>query len=165
MAESILLKRDSKISLTDQAYFELKKRILNGQMPIGEHFLEPEVAEMLGISRTPTREALLRLAQDGLVDVKPRRGVWVKPISVNDFKEIYEILTSLESSAVSLAAKQDLTDPDLLQKMENLKEIVDEMDHALADDDLDCWAEADVRFHIALVELGGNGRICSLVQN
>lgn len=152
--------KNNKVSLTEQAYSELKEQIMTGKFPVGEHYLEPEIAEMLGISRTPTREALIRLSQEGLIEIKPRRGVLVRPIFLSDLKEIYEVLTSLESTAVSLAAKRDLSDEDI----QSLKSAVNKMDDALEADDLDAWAEADVAFHMLLVELGNNNRIRGLVQ-
>jgi len=160
MSKSDLDKKNHKASLTQQAYSELKERIMTGKFSVGEHYLEPEIAEMLGISRTPAREALIRLSQEGLIDLKPRRGVLVRPIFVNDLKEIYEVLTSLESTAVLLAAKRRLAGKD----MQRLKSAVDEMDEALVRGDLDAWAEADVKFHMLLVELGNNNRIRQLVQ-
>ncbi|MEX1348827.1 MAG: GntR family transcriptional regulator [Desulfobacterales bacterium] len=160
MSKSDLDKKNHKASLTQKAYSELKERIMTGKFSVGEHYLEPEIAEMLGISRTPAREALIRLSQEGLIDLKPRRGVLVRPIFVNDLKEIYEVLTSLESTAVLLAAKRRLAGKD----MQRLKSAVDEMDEALVRGDLDAWAEADVKFHMLLVELGNNNRIRQLVQ-
>ncbi len=133
---------------------------MTGKFSIGDNYLEPEIAEMLGISRTPAREALLRLSQEGLIELIPRRGVRVKPVSLNDLKEIYEVLTSLESTAVSLAAKRKLAAHDI----HRLRSAVDEMDEALSKDDLDSWAKADVKFHLLLVELGNNTRISKLVQ-
>lgn len=160
MSKSDLDKKNQKASLTQKAYSELKERIMTGKFSVGEHYLEPEIAEMLGISRTPAREALIRLSQEGLIDLKPRRGVLVKPIFVHDLKEIYEVLTSLESTAVWLAAKRRPADKD----MQGLKSAVDEMDEALVRGDLDAWAAADVKFHMLLVELGNNSRIRQLVQ-
>ncbi len=160
MSKSDLDKKNQKASLTQKAYSELKERIMTGKFSVGEHYLEPEIAEMLGISRTPAREALIRLSQEGLIDLKPRRGVLVKPIFIHDLKEIYEVLTSLESTAVWLAAKRRPADKD----MQGLKSAVDEMDEALVRGDLDAWAAADVKFHMLLVELGNNSRIRQLVQ-
>lgn len=160
MSKSDLDKKNQKASLTQQAYSKLKERIMTGKFSVGEHYLEPEIAEMLGISRTPAREALIRLSQEGLIDLKPRRGVLVKPIFVHDLKEIYEVLTSLESTAVWLAAKRRIAGKD----MRRLKSAVDEMDEALERDDLDAWAAADVKFHMLLVELGNNNRIRQLVK-
>ena len=160
MSKPTFNKKNQKASLSQQAYLELKERILTGTFSVGQHYLEPEIAEMLGISRTPAREALIRLAHEGLVDLKPRRGVQVKPIFLHDLKEIYEVLTSLESTAVWLAARRQLAVKDI----NRLKSTVDEMDEALIRDDLDAWAEADVKFHMLLVELGNNDRIRHLVQ-
>jgi DNA-binding GntR family transcriptional regulator len=160
MSKSDPNKKNQKASLSQQAYSELKERIMTGKFSVGEHYLEPEIAEMLGISRTPAREALIRLAHEGLIDLKPRRGVQVKPLFLHDLKEIYEVLTSLESTAVWLAAKRKLADKD----MQRLKSTVDEMDEALVRGDLDAWAAADVKFHMLLVELGNNNRIRQLVK-
>lgn len=160
MSKSDPNKKNQKASLSQQAYSELKERIMTGKFSVGEHYLEPEIAEMLGISRTPAREALIRLAHEGLIDLKPRRGVQVKPLFLHDLKEIYEVLTSLESTAVWLAAKRKLADKD----MQSLKSTVDEMDEALVRGDLDAWAAADVKFHMLLVELGNNNRIRQLVK-
>ena len=93
MSKSDPNKKNQKASLSQQAYSELKERIMTGKFSVGEHYLEPEIAEMLGISRTPAREALIRLAHEGLIDLKPRRGVQVKPLFLHDLKEIYEVLT------------------------------------------------------------------------
>jgi DNA-binding GntR family transcriptional regulator len=153
-------RQKQKASLTQRAYSELKEWIMTGKFSVGDNYLEPEIADMLGVSRAPAREALLRLSQEGLIDLVPRRGVKVKPISLADLKEIYEVLTSLESTAVSLAAKRKLADDDI----NSLKSAVDEMDEALSNDDLDSWAKADVKFHLLLVELGNNSRISQLVQ-
>ena len=76
-------------------------------MPSGEMFTEEQLASMLKMSRTPAREAMLRLAKDGLVEVRPRHGMRIKPVSVADIREIYEVLTGLESTAAALAAQRD----------------------------------------------------------
>jgi len=91
--------------LVTQAYAELKRRILDHEYPAGHQATEPDVAADLGMSRTPVREALIRLAQEGLVEVVPRRGMRVVPLSPADMQEIYEVLTALESEAAGLAAR------------------------------------------------------------
>ena len=75
----------------DNAYERLKTEILNGQLPPGFQAPEPDIATRLGMSRTPVREALIRLEADGLVDLVPRRGAKVLPISLQDICEIYQI--------------------------------------------------------------------------
>src|SRR5436190_6022784 len=98
---------------TDRAYAELRGRILRNEMPIGRLFLEQELADQLRMSRTPVRETLIRLEQDGLVEVRPRHGMRVRPVSADDVREIYEILTCLEATAAGLLAARRPTPAEL----------------------------------------------------
>ena len=89
-------------SLVDAAYREIRQRILDNVWPPGHRALEQEVALALGMSRTPVREALMRLAAEGLVEVIPRHGMRVLPVSPADMQEIYQILTALELSLIHI---------------------------------------------------------------
>ena len=118
-----------KASQVDKAYGELKADILANRLPPGFQAPEPEFATRLGMSRTPVREALLRLQSDGLVELVPRRGARVLPISVDDMREIYEILTVLEpEAAAGLALREDKQ-----STFEALNPAVSAMEQALAD--------------------------------
>jgi DNA-binding GntR family transcriptional regulator len=97
-------RRHAREPFADRAYRELRARILDNSMPSGEQYTEEELAALLQMSRTPTREAMLRLASEGLVEVRPRHGMRIKPVSPVDMREIYEVLTALESTAAALAA-------------------------------------------------------------
>jgi DNA-binding GntR family transcriptional regulator len=90
----------------ERVYQALRARILDNLWPPGYQALEQALALELGVSRTPVREALIRLHNEGLVEVVPRHGVRVLPVSPVDMAEIYAILTSLESLAAELAAKR-----------------------------------------------------------
>jgi len=139
-------------SLVGSAYEAIRRRILDNVYPPGHQALEGDLADELGISRTPVREALIRLANEGLVEVVPRHGMRVLPVSPADMREIYVVLTALESAAAELLAKRRPADAEL-------KPLVDatrDMARALKADDLDAWAAADERFHQGLVELAGN---------
>ena len=92
-------------SLSEQAYRQLRSRIVANVWPPGHQALEQAIALELGMSRTPVREALIRLQKEGLVEVVPRHGMRVLPVSANDMREIYEILTALESMAAELTAQ------------------------------------------------------------
>lgn len=148
-------------TMTATAHLKLRQLILNNKWPPGFQATEQEVASQLGMSRTPVREALMRLQQDGLVSVIPRHGMRVLPVSTADMKEIYEILTSLESTAAELAAGRGLSD----EQLHGLEKATADMDHALSEDDLEGWAQADARFHEQLLELGGNQMLKSVVLN
>jgi DNA-binding GntR family transcriptional regulator len=153
-------KKKIKQPLSEQAYHELKRRILLNEMPVGRPFLEQELSEMLKMSRTPTREAMNRLATEGLVEIRPRHGMFVNHISVDDMREIYAILTGLESTAAGLAAARAPSK----EELKTIRLSVDDMEKALKIEDLLAWAKADELFHRSLVELSQNKRLEELVQ-
>jgi DNA-binding GntR family transcriptional regulator len=148
-----------RASRVEEAYVALRKRILDNVYPPGHQALESDLAVQLGISRTPVREALIRLANEGLVEVIPRHGMRVLPVSPTDMREIYVVLTALESAAAEMLALRRPSDAEL-------KPLVDatrDMTRALKLDDLDAWAAADERFHQGLVELAGNRTLIDAV--
>lgn len=138
--------------LVDQVYQFMRRRILDNVWAPGYQALEQELALELGVSRTPVREALIRLQNEGLVEVIPRRGVRVLPVSAKDMKEIYEILTALECLAAEAVARRK---PDE-KELRPLIDATDKMDKALVKNDLAAWVLADETFHYALVSLSGN---------
>jgi DNA-binding GntR family transcriptional regulator len=146
-------------SLADAAYQDMRRRILDNVWAPGYQALEQEIALQLGMSRTPVREALLRLANEGLVEVIPRRGMRVLPVSHADMRDIYQILTALESAAAEIVAARKPGE-------EELKPLVAAtlaMEQALANDDLEAWAAADERFHEQLVNMAGNKLLAEAV--
>jgi DNA-binding GntR family transcriptional regulator len=147
-------------SRVDEAHALLRLRILDNVYPPGHQALESEIADELGISRTPVREALLRLASEGLVEVVPRHGMRVLPVSAGDMAEIYVVLAALESAAAEQLANRRPSDAEL----KPLVEATRDMGRALKADDLDAWAAADARFHQGLVELAGNRTLQDAVQ-
>lgn len=148
-------------SLVDIAYQTMRGRILDNQWAPGFRALEQELALTLGMSRTPVREALIRLANEGLVEVVPRHGMRVLPMSAADMDEIYQVLGSLEATAAELVAARKPA----AKEIAPLQEASRAMDEALKRDDLDAWAQADERFHRFLVELCGNRLLAATVQN
>jgi DNA-binding GntR family transcriptional regulator len=153
--------RANPTSLVDEAYEQIRRRILDNVWPPGHRALEQEVALALGMSRTPVREALLRLRNEGLIEVIPRHGMRVLPVSPNDMHEIYQILTALECMAAELLARRQPSDKELAPLVAATKA----MDKALKADDLDGWAAADERFHAHLLDLAGNRQLQTTVLN
>ena len=147
------------LSNTQRALRELRKMIFAGELPAGSQHLESELAERLGMSRTPVREAALTLETQGLLEMRPRKGVRILPVSPEDMREIYDVLTELESLAARRAAERSYSDAELLP----LAQAIDNMERALDRDDLESWAAADDDFHRELVRLGGNSRIQGIV--
>ena len=149
-----------KQTRVSDAYEQLKAEILSNRMPPGFQAPEPEIALRLGMSRTPVREALIRLEAEGLVELIPRRGARVLPIKAEDMREIYEILTSLESDVAAALARRK---PDA-DEMQPLSDATRDMETAVKESDLDAWADADDRFHRHLLEMHGNRRLQAFVQ-
>ncbi len=146
------------MTYVQQAYRTIKTRILENRYQPGHQILEQQLADDLGMSRTPVREALIRLHNEGLVELIPRRGMRVVPLSPEDMREIYEVLTALEVAAVEIAAGRPLSEEDLAP----LDSALQAMQSSLAADDLDGWAKADARFHKALLALAGNKRLAGM---
>jgi DNA-binding GntR family transcriptional regulator len=149
-----------KSSLVGGAYEALKQAIRNNMFPPGYQGSEQEIASQLGMSRTPVHEAIIRLQEEGLVRVLPRRGVVVCAISPQDMREIYEVIIALETASAELLAerREDERGP----IVEELSGLNVRMQSALDADDLLAWAKADERFHQRLVETTGNGRLARM---
>lgn len=148
------------LSSSQRAIQQLRAKIFSGELGAGTDHLESELANLLEMSRTPVREAVLTLESQGLLELRPRKGVRILPLSPEDMAEIYDVLTELESHAAEQAAMAEHSDKDLAA----LSRAINDMDAAIAHSDLDGWAEADDRFHRELVRLGGNSRIEAIVS-
>lgn len=150
---------DARIPFAERAYRELKRRILDNELGAGTALLEQEVATLLDMSRTPVREAMVRLAKEGMIEIRPRHGMRVLPVSAQDMAEIYQILTALEAEAAEEIARQGVT----AEALQALRDALDLMEQALAADDLVAWARADDRFHRLILENCPNRRLRALV--
>lgn len=150
----------SKTTRVDDAYARLKAEILENRMPPGSQSLESEIALRMGMSRTPVREALVQLEAEKLIEMIPRHGVRVLPLSVQDMRDIYEILTVLEAAAAAAVAAMR-PDPGQLAGLERATA---DMERAVTDKNLDAWAAADDEFHRKLLRLCPNRRIVDIVN-
>lgn len=143
------------ISRVEWVYRTLKQSILTNEFYPGYQALEPELAKNLGVSRTPVREALIRLENERLIELIPRRGMRVIPLVPEDMREIYQLLTSLEVTAVEILARKRPARAELAE----LEQAIDDMETSLSEDNREAWANADDRFHRLLVENCGNNRL------
>jgi DNA-binding GntR family transcriptional regulator len=148
------------VSLVERAYGEIRRRILDNDYPPAHQVLELELAAELGMSRTPVREALVRLQNENFVQLIPRHGMRVVPLSVRDLYDMYEVLTALELTAIERLARARLDDTALRP----ICEALDDMDRALERSDVDAWIEADARFHRTLVGMCGNARLVAMAD-
>ena len=123
MANAILSPRTGEAaSFADRAYYAIRELIVTLELPPGSVVREPELTERLGIGRTPVREALRRLAQERLVEVFPRRGMFVTKVDVRDLARLCEVRLALEPEAARLAAER-ATQADLAELREVLAEL------------------------------------------
>lgn len=142
-------------SLTDRALIQLREGILNLQYPPGEPLVESKIAADLAISRTPVREALRKLEQEGLVRVVPSRGVFVSEIGLRDVAEIFQMREALEVYAAGLAAKRAPTDEAFRRLQEEFANAYEILDAGRIEDYF--WLSARLDEQIA--RACGNGRI------
>jgi DNA-binding GntR family transcriptional regulator len=105
-------------SLQERTYRTLRAAILSGEFRVGERVYETQVAAQLGVSRNPVRESIRRLQQDGLVDVRPRGGIYVASISMEEADDIYRVRGALEGVAARLAAERST--PEELEALQRL---------------------------------------------
>lgn len=146
--------------MVDDAYRRLRQRILSNDLPPGFTAFEEKLAQDLGMSRTPVREALIRLENEGLVEVVPRRGMRVTAVTARDMREINEVLACLEVQAAERLARRRPGPNEMAQ----LDAVIREMDEALEADDMAAWSDADYRFHCLIIELCGNRHLAETAQ-
>ncbi len=151
---------DTRKSNTQTAVDALRELIFTGALPPGSNHLETDLATQLGMSRTPIHEAALLLEAQGLLKIQPRRGLHILGLSVDDMREIYDILTELESLAAARAAQAGHSEAALRR----LSESITLMERAVQREDRQAWAMADEVFHRELVRLSGNRHLEEMVS-
>lgn len=153
-------------SMQERAYFHLLRKMLSGELPAGTPLAEATLAKQLGISRTPLREAIRRLAAEGFLRQIPNRGAMVMEFSKRDIGELYELREALEVYAVGKAAEHALR-PDDLEELElTLRDVLalrDELpasgQQELAAEPMQRFVQIDLSFHSTLLRAAGNRRI------
>lgn len=152
--------KDAGGKATERAYAGLRERIAAGVLKPGRWYLQEELAVLLALSRTPVREALIKLAEEGWVTMRPRHGVQVKLISLAELGEIYEIMTALEAFAVLRMVEQGPT-PELLALLRRAQK---GMEGAFGKGDVKAWDKADEDFRRGLIRGSGNGQLMDSVD-
>src|SRR6202011_3416497 len=125
----------------------LRQAILGGRYRPGEQITETEIAQQMGVSHGPVREALRELESEDLLVIEPHRGAFVKSFTASDIREVYQFRSAIETAAVTLAVQRS-TDADLAQ----LDALIEQMRQASAASDLDGLIELDLEFHRVLCE-------------
>lgn len=146
--------------LTDQAYQSLKTAILNLTLAPGEPIVETAVAQRLGVSKTPVRDALRRLEKEGLVVFYPYKGFYVAPISREDICEVYQLRGLLEGMAARIAA-ESLTK----EQFEVVENLLNQAEQALNRGDERACGELSKEFHRFVVRTVKNRRLEAVLDN
>jgi len=146
--------------LSEKVYRALKRDIIRGVHPAGEPLTEKELARRYKASRTPVREAALRLQEERLLRIVPNRGYFVSPITLQELNDVYEYRTAVECAAAELAARKG-TDSELLQKLTQLAETsyrADSIESYME------FIEADTIFHVGIARLSRNQMLVRAVS-
>lgn len=151
---------DEYLPLRDVVFNTLRQAILTGEMKPGERLMEIHLANRLGVSRTPIREAIRKLELEGLVIMIPRRGAEVAQITWKNLKDVLEVRRALDVLAIKLACER-MRQEELVQ----LYQACDNFKEATGTQDLRQIAKADVQLHDIIVASTRNDRLVQLVNN
>ena len=149
--------------LRDVVFHTLREAILKGELQPGERLMEIKLANRMGVSRTPVREAIRMLELEGLVIMIPRKGAQVAQITEKDLKDVLEVRMGLEELAVKFACERITS-----EQLKNLKAAADQFEeqvNTVSEDDITALAESDVHFHDLIYQATGNQRLVQLLGN
>ena len=144
----------AELTLSELILPSLREAIIKRDLPPGTRLGEVQLSKRYGVSRTPVRQALQALEQEGLIVILPRAGAFVTRITKKDVDEIYELRAELEGFATRLAAER-------LDRVGRawMEEIQEQMRTALADSGVSSYADTIDQFHLTVLRLAGNSRI------
>ena len=150
---------DSKLSLGEMAYREMRRQILHGELAPGDFISERLLSRRLNAGKAAVRVAVQRLATQGFITVQPRRGIIVRAQSIQDVIDLFEVRILVEQRAVrSVAGKLTAA------QIETLRDCIGRMMEASEQGDAAAIVEADFGFHRALCELHGNGHLSGILD-
>ena len=148
------------LPLRDVVFNTLRQAILRGELKPGERLMEIQLANKLGVSRTPIREAIRKLELEGLVLMIPRKGAEVAEITEKSLRDVLEVRRALEELAVELVCEK-ITE----EQIQDLKDAAEEFKESLESGDITRIAEADVKFHDVIYMATDNQKLIQLLNN
>lgn len=160
MGTNFTVKFNEYMPLRDLVFTTLRQAILKGELLPGERLMEIQLAEKMGVSRTPIREAIRKLEREGLVIMVPRKGAEVAGISEKMLRDVLEVRMTLEKLALRLAFKRQGTD--LIEKLEAAEQAFQD---AIEGEKLIDMAEADEQFHFLIYEAADNDKLRELLNS
>lgn len=153
------IKLDNYKPLRELVFDALREAIISGRLKPGQRLLEIQLADELGVSRTPVREAIRKLELEGFVVMIPRKGAYVADISLKDIADVFEIRGALEGLAAGLAAER-ATDEEIEQMERHLVEVAECIERR----DVDRLVESDTMFHDTLYVASRNQRLGQILN-
>lgn len=160
MQDNLQVKMDEFLPLRDVVFNTLRQAILTGELKPGERLMEIHLANRLGVSRTPIREAIRKLELEGLVTMIPRRGAEVAQITEKSMNDVLEVRRAMDALCAELACER-ITD----EELQALKVACDAFEQTVKTRDVKVIAQADVALHDIIVKATGNQRLIQLVHN
>lgn len=160
MQENLQVFIDEFLPLRDVVFNTLRQAILTGELKPGERLMEVHLADRLGVSRTPIREAIRKLELEGLVTMIPRRGAEVAQITEKSLQDVLEVRRALDALCVELACDRISE-----EELEELKKACDAFEQATKTKDNKKIAQADVVLHDIILTATENNRLIQLVHN
>lgn len=160
MQDNLFLQMNDFLPLRDVVFNTLRQAILTGELKPGERLMEIHLANKLGVSRTPIREAIRKLELEGLVTMIPRRGAEVAQITEKSMNDVLEVRRAMDALCTELACERITT-----EEVEALEAACDQFIKVAATKDIRKCAQADVHFHDIIVKATGNKRLVQLINN
>lgn len=160
MQDNFQVSMDAFLPLRDVVFNTLRQAILTGELKPGERLMEIHLADRLGVSRTPIREAIRKLELEGLVIMIPRRGAEVAQITEKSMNDVLEVRRALDALCVELACDRISE-----EELEALRLACENFEKAVATKDIKSIAQADVELHDIITKATGNQRLISLINN
>ena len=160
MTDNLTLNMDAYLPLRDVVFNTLREAILKEELKPGERLMEQQLAAKLGVSRTPIREAIRMLEQEGLAITTPRKGAEVAKMTLKDMEDVLEIRDTLEELAVRLACEK-MSD----EQIANLRKEAERFVQLTKETDIKKLAECDVAFHDIIWEAADNPKLVGLLNN
>ena len=160
MTEDLTLNMDAYLPLRDVVFNTLREAILKGELKPGERLMELQLAAKLGVSRTPIREAIRMLEQEGLAVTIPRKGAEVAKMTEKDMEDVLQIREALDELAAKIACEQISE-----EQLEELVATMHEFEESTKTDNVKKIAEADVKFHDIIYQSTGNPKRVNMLNN
>ena len=160
MTDNLTLNMDAYLPLRDVVFHTLREAILKGDLKPGERLMELQLAAKLGVSRTPIREAIRMLEQEGLAVTIPRRGAEVAKMTEKDMQDVLQVREALDELAASIACAL-ITE----EEMEQLEQAAKDFEEATATKDVKRIADTDMVFHDIIYQATRNPKLVNILNN